>query len=153
TPVGVASVGWPPSALGQRTAVAHGQWSERLVSSASAIASSLHARLHQDPDMGEVAGGPGRRRPVRPVYPTVHPCGVPRRQGGCEMQIGACLPPGEFGADIAALRAYVQAVQDLNYRHLVSGDHVLGADPSAFPGWRSPYTNRMAFHEPFVLFG
>jgi probable F420-dependent oxidoreductase len=54
---------------------------------------------------------------------------------------------------MAALRTYVQAVQDLGYQHLVSGDHVLGANPAGYPGWRSPYTHRTVFHEPFVLFG
>jgi probable F420-dependent oxidoreductase len=36
--------------------------------------------------------------------------------------------------------------------HVVVYDHVLGADPSARPGW-SGYTSADAFHEPFVLFG
>lgn len=69
------------------------------------------------------------------------------------MQIGACLPPGEFGADIGGVRAYAQAVQGLGYQHLVTGDHVLGANPADYPGWKSPYTHQTVFHEPFVLFG
>jgi probable F420-dependent oxidoreductase len=69
------------------------------------------------------------------------------------MQPGVVFPQTEIGADPAAIRAYVQAVQDLGYRHLMVYDHVLGADPTAYPGWSGPYTCHSLFHEPMVLFG
>jgi probable F420-dependent oxidoreductase len=32
-------------------------------------------------------------------------------------------------------------------------DHVVGAEPSAHPGWSGPYTHQSLFHEPMVLYG
>lgn len=68
------------------------------------------------------------------------------------MQIGVTFPQTEIGADPAAVRAYVQAVEGLGYKHVVAYDHVLGADPGNRPGWVG-YTQKHLFHEPFVLFG
>jgi probable F420-dependent oxidoreductase len=41
----------------------------------------------------------------------------------------------------------------MGYTHLLAYDHVLGAEPSGWPGWAGPYTSQSLFHEPFVLFG
>jgi len=68
------------------------------------------------------------------------------------MQVGVTFPQTEIGADPVVIRDYAQAVQELGYKHLVVFDHVLGADPTNRPGWRG-YTQRVMFHEPFVLFG
>lgn len=68
------------------------------------------------------------------------------------MQIGVTFPQTEIGADPAAVREYVQAVESLGYSHIVAYDHVLGADITHRPGW-TDYTHRDMFHEPFVLFG
>ncbi len=68
------------------------------------------------------------------------------------MKIGVTFPQTEIGADPAAIRDYVQAVESLGYSHIVVFDHVLGADPSHRPGWTG-YTHRSMFHEPFVLYG
>src|SRR5262245_60104566 len=68
------------------------------------------------------------------------------------MQIGVVFPQTEIGADPGGVRAYAEAVQDLGYEHLLAYDHVLGADPSARPGW-SGYTHMSMFHEPMVLYG
>ena len=68
------------------------------------------------------------------------------------MQIGVTFPQTEIGADPAAIRDYVRAVEDAGYSHLVAFDHVLGADPTNRPGWQK-YTSQDMFHEPFVLFG
>jgi probable F420-dependent oxidoreductase len=68
------------------------------------------------------------------------------------MQIGVTFPQTEIGADPAAIRDYVQAVEALGYSHIVAFDHVLGANPEHRPGWWG-YTHREMFHEPFVLFG
>ncbi len=69
------------------------------------------------------------------------------------MQIGVVLPQTEIGADIEGVRAYAQAAQDLGYEFLVAADHVLGADPAAYPGWDRPYKSTSNIHEPMVLYG
>src|SRR5436309_1778198 len=69
------------------------------------------------------------------------------------MQIGSVFPQTEIGADPAGVRAYAQALQSLGYAHTSIFDHVLGADPSAHPGWTMGYTKDSLFHETFVVFG
>jgi len=68
------------------------------------------------------------------------------------MQIGAVLPQQEIGADVAGLRDYAQAVQDLGYDFLVTSDHVVGADPEAYPGLERVYPLDSFQHEPLTLF-
>jgi probable F420-dependent oxidoreductase len=69
------------------------------------------------------------------------------------MRIGVVFPQTQIGADVGAIRAYVQAAEDLGYQHLMVYDHVLGADPAAREGWSGAYDLHDTFHEPFVLFG
>jgi probable F420-dependent oxidoreductase len=69
------------------------------------------------------------------------------------MQIGVVFPQYEVGADLGGVRAYAEAAQDLGYEHLVTADHVLGADPAGYPGWDRPYRHDTVIHEPMVLFG
>src|SRR4051794_34935005 len=69
------------------------------------------------------------------------------------MQIGAVLPQTEIGTDQASIRDYVQAMQDLGYQHIVTSDHVVGANPGGPPGWPRPQNHKTVVHEPFVLFG
>ncbi len=69
------------------------------------------------------------------------------------MRVGVVFPQTESGTDIGAIRDYVQAVEQLGYRHLVAYDHVLGADTSTRPDWKGPYNALSSFHEPFVFFG
>ena len=69
------------------------------------------------------------------------------------MRLGVVFPQTEIGADPAGVRAYSQAVEGLGFEHLVTYDHVLGADPAGHPGFSGPYTTESLFHEPFVLFG
>jgi probable F420-dependent oxidoreductase len=69
------------------------------------------------------------------------------------MQVGVVFPQSEIGADVGAIRAYAQRVEELGYRHLLVYDHVLGADPAVHEGWAGPYDVHTTFHEPFVLFG
>src|SRR5919202_4395745 len=76
----------------------------------------------------------------------------PNTYGGI-MQIGAVLPQTEIGTDQASIRDYVQAMQDLGYEHVVTSDHVLGANPDGHPGWTRPQRPTTVVHEPFVLFG
>ncbi len=69
------------------------------------------------------------------------------------MKLGVVFPQTEIGNDPAAIRDYAQAAEQIGYSHLLVFDHVLGADPEKHSPWRGPYTDKSAFHEPFVLFG
>lgn len=68
------------------------------------------------------------------------------------MLIGAVFPQNEFGHDFALLRDYAQTAEALGYHHILTYDHVLGANPERPGGWQGPYTHQDAFLEPFVLF-
>src|ERR1700712_822973 len=68
------------------------------------------------------------------------------------MQIGATLPTTELGSDAGGVRAYLQGVERLGYKHLLAFDHVVGADPAVHEGWNRNYTVKTEFHEPLVLF-
>ena len=75
------------------------------------------------------------------------------------MKIGAAFPMHEIGNDPGAIRAFVQAAEELGYAHLTAIDHVLGVDPSSHPGYEPIknvvpiYLNTYPFHELFVLLG
>jgi probable F420-dependent oxidoreductase len=69
------------------------------------------------------------------------------------MQVGVVFPQTEIGADPGAIRAYAAAVSDLGYRHVMTYDHVVGADRAAYPDWTGPYDVDTTFHEPMVLYG
>lgn len=69
------------------------------------------------------------------------------------MHIGVVFPQVEIGADPGAIRDYAQAVEAMGYTHILTFDHVLGANPDRPGGWKGPYSFRHSFHEPFVLFG
>jgi probable F420-dependent oxidoreductase len=69
------------------------------------------------------------------------------------MRIGVVFPQTEIGADIGAVRAYAQRVEELGFRHVLAYDHVVGADPEVHRGWQGPYDVSTTFHEPLVLFG
>ena len=69
------------------------------------------------------------------------------------MKIGVVFPQVEIGNDPAAIHDWAQAVEAMGYTHILTFDHVLGANPPSHPGLKGPYTYRHPFHEPFVLFG
>jgi probable F420-dependent oxidoreductase len=70
------------------------------------------------------------------------------------VRIGAVFPTCEIGGDPAAIRDFAQTAEGLGYAHLVVYDHVLGAvHAEREPKLGGPYTERDAFHEPFVLYG
>src|ERR1700689_451127 len=82
-----------------------------------------------------------------------------------KIRIGAAFPATEISADAGQVRAFVEAVGDLGFDHILALDHVLGAYPPAHPegpalqplpgtsGWENIYDYQTTFHEPFVLFG
>ena len=64
------------------------------------------------------------------------------------MQTGAIFPQTEIGPDPAAIRDYVQAVEDLQFDYLFIADHVLGADPAHHELVREHYyTHHSVIHE------
>src|SRR5882724_12610845 len=68
------------------------------------------------------------------------------------MHIGVNVPIIEFRADLAGLRDFVQAAEELGYAHLRILDHVLGADPQFHPEVPEfPYTHQSYLHEPLTL--
>ncbi|MGO8873861.1 MAG: LLM class F420-dependent oxidoreductase [Acidimicrobiales bacterium] len=69
------------------------------------------------------------------------------------MRIGVVLPQTEIGPDVRGVRSYGEGVDGLGFTHLVAYDHVVGADPAVYKGWKGPYDIDTEFHEPFVLFG
>lgn len=69
------------------------------------------------------------------------------------MKIGVVFPQLEITADPVAVRDYAQAAEGIGFNHILTYDHVVGADIAQRPGWRGPYTHQSLFHEPFVLFG
>ena len=69
------------------------------------------------------------------------------------MNIGAVFPQTEIGADAGAVRAYGEAVEALGFSHVLSYDHVLGADTSVHRNWQGPYDLHSTFHEPLVMYG
>jgi probable F420-dependent oxidoreductase len=69
------------------------------------------------------------------------------------MRIGVAFPTTEIGNDSAAIRDFVQAVEDLGYDHLTTIDHVLQAGPSDDTSWHSYYERHNPFHEQLVLLG
>jgi probable F420-dependent oxidoreductase len=68
-------------------------------------------------------------------------------------RFGAVFPQTEIGGDRGGVRAYVQAVEELGYSHLIAYDHVVGADRAVYPDWKGPYDLDSTFREPLVLFG
>jgi probable F420-dependent oxidoreductase len=71
---------------------------------------------------------------------------------GGRVKLGAIFPTTEIGSDPAAVRDWAQAAEALGYQHLIVYDHVLGAvHEGRAPKLTGPYTERDAFHEPFVL--
>ncbi len=69
------------------------------------------------------------------------------------MHYGVVFPAPEIAADPGAIRDYAQTVEDLGYEHILTFDHVLGANTASRPDWSGPYDHTHKFHEPFVLMG
>src|SRR5215831_11963359 len=69
------------------------------------------------------------------------------------MRLGVVFPQTEIGPDPGGVRAYAEAVAETGFDHVMTYDHVLGADPGGHPGFSGPYTSASLFHEPFVLYG
>jgi probable F420-dependent oxidoreductase len=69
------------------------------------------------------------------------------------MNIGAVFPTTEIGSDPAAIRDWAQTAESLGYSHILTYDHVLGAEHAdRVPALAGPYTEQDPFHEPLTLF-
>ena len=68
------------------------------------------------------------------------------------MEIGAVFSHGEVGADVAGLRDWAQAVQDLGYDFVVVSDHVVGSEAVEHPELERVFSIESRLHEPLTLF-
>lgn len=68
------------------------------------------------------------------------------------MHIGVVYPQTELPSDPAVIRDYAQTAEALNFTHILTYDHVLGANPDRPGGWNGPYTHTDPFQEPFMLY-
>jgi probable F420-dependent oxidoreductase len=70
------------------------------------------------------------------------------------LKVGVVLPTTEIGRDPIAIRDFAQTAEGLGVHHLLTYDHVVGAEHKGrLPPLVGPYDERDEFHEPFVLFG
>lgn len=68
------------------------------------------------------------------------------------MQIGANLPINDIGTGPAVIREYGQSVERLGFNYIITGDHVMGANPARpNPTGVRVGTNEQAVHDPFVV--
>jgi probable F420-dependent oxidoreductase len=68
------------------------------------------------------------------------------------VQTGPVLHQAELGPDVAVLRDYAQTVQDLGYDFIVASDHVVGADPAAYPQLDRVFPIDTFLREPLTVF-
>lgn len=68
------------------------------------------------------------------------------------MQIGLLFPQTEIGTDHGGIRAYAQAAVSLGFTHLVSYEHVLGAEKNRLPKDYAPFGLEDEFHEVLTTY-
>ena len=66
------------------------------------------------------------------------------------MKIGAIIPHDTIEPDMGAIRAWTLGVEEMGFNHVVSYDHVIGANAASRPGWQG-YDLDSKFHEPVAL--
>jgi probable F420-dependent oxidoreductase len=70
------------------------------------------------------------------------------------MKIGAAYPTSEVAGDPEAMKKFIDAAVALGYGHIMAYDHVVKCPlENREPKLTGPYTEKHAFHDPFVLFG
>ena len=70
------------------------------------------------------------------------------------MEIGVIFPQTEIEPDVAAIRDFAQAAQDMGYSYLFIADHVLGADASAYDHpLFGMYNHESVVHESLTTMG
>jgi len=68
------------------------------------------------------------------------------------MKFGVVFPMTEYPINPEAIKDFAQTAEDLGFNHLLTYDHVLGANPDRDGGWSGPYTYKDPFEEPLTLF-
>lgn len=69
------------------------------------------------------------------------------------MKIGAVLPQSDMSSQsLNDIRTFVDTTERMGFDHLLSFDHVLGADSGKRPDWDGPYDHTAPFLEPLTLF-
>jgi len=66
------------------------------------------------------------------------------------MKLGAIFPHDSIEPDVGVLTAYALAVEEMGFNHIMSYDHVIGANAASRPGW-SGYDLDSPFYEPVAL--
>jgi probable F420-dependent oxidoreductase len=66
------------------------------------------------------------------------------------MKVGAIFPHDTMEPDAGAIRAYAVAVEEMGFNHIMSYDHVIGANATSRPGWQG-YDLNSPFYEPVAL--
>jgi probable F420-dependent oxidoreductase len=66
------------------------------------------------------------------------------------MKIGAIFPHDTIEPDASAIRDYAEAVEEMGFNHILSYDHVIGANRESRPDWKG-YDLDSKFHEPVAL--
>lgn len=67
------------------------------------------------------------------------------------MKIGAVFPHQTIEPEFSAIKAYAQGVEAMGFSHILSYDHVIGANRASRPDWKGIYDIDSKFHEPIVL--
>ena len=68
------------------------------------------------------------------------------------MKIGLVYPQTEYGNDPSAIKDYAVTAEELGFNHILTYEHVLGANPSREGVFEGPYTCEDPFLSPFLLF-
>jgi len=68
------------------------------------------------------------------------------------MKFGVVFPQTEIGNHPISIRTYAQTVENLGYKHILTYDHVLGANPDRPDKLRGPYNYQDSFYSPLLLF-
>jgi probable F420-dependent oxidoreductase len=68
------------------------------------------------------------------------------------MKFGVVYPQTELPADPETLKTFTQAAEQAGFDHILTYEHVLGANPDRPGGWTGPYTHKDAFWDPFTMF-
>ena len=67
------------------------------------------------------------------------------------MEIGAAFPTTQIGTDPEVIRTYANVVEAYGYDHVLTFDHVVGANPDT--AGEGSYDARHEIHEPLTLLG
>ncbi len=69
------------------------------------------------------------------------------------MRYGAFFSHPDIGNDPVMIRDWAQAIDGAGFDRVLAAEHVVGGHPDRAAGHQPIHTNRVPYHEPFVLFG